>query len=189
MTLKQKKAMQKVLENGGNVAKAMREVGYSPSTVNKPGVLTKSKAWEELLSEYLPDELLTRKLEEGLEAMKQLSARIIVKKGASASEIDGELQTANSRTDDFVEVEDLQTRHKYLETALKVKGRLLNKIDLTTNGKDLVNTLNSLETDYGDLGQKIAGQSMAFNPLVQDKGQAGEISDILSEPDTTKASS
>lgn len=179
MTLKQKKAMQKVLENGGNVAKAMREVGYSPSTVNKPGVLTKSKAWEELLTEYLPDELLTRKLEEGLGAMKQLSARIIIKKGASASEIDAELQTANSRTDDFVEVEDLQTRHKYLETALKVKGRLLNKIDLTTNGKDLVNTLDSLETKYDLLGSEIEQQKLAPNPLVQDQGQTRQASDVL----------
>ncbi len=189
MTLKQKKAMQKVLENGGNVAKAMREVGYSPSSVDNPSVLTRSKAWEELLSEYLPDELLTRKLEEGLEAMKQLSARIIIKKGATASEIDGELQGANSRTDDFVEVEDLQTRHKYLETALKIKGRLTNKIDLTTNGKDLINTLDSLETNYGELGQKIVGQSVATHTPLQDKGQTGEVSNILPEPDTTEASS
>jgi len=77
---------------------------------------------------------------------------------------------------------------KYLERKLKSEFSL--RTELTgADGKDLVNTLNSLETDYGDLGQKIAGQSMALNPPVQDKGQAGEISDIFPEPDTTQASS
>ena len=37
----------------------------------------------------------------------------------------------------IVDVPDFLTRHKYLETALKLKRRLVEKVDLTTNGKDL----------------------------------------------------
>jgi hypothetical protein len=58
MTFKQKKALTKVVENGGNVSKAMRDSGYSPNTFKTPSKLTNSKAWKEVLDEKLPDGFL-----------------------------------------------------------------------------------------------------------------------------------
>ncbi len=60
-TIKQEKAFEKVVENGGNVSKAMREAGYSPETAKTPQKLTDSKGWLELLEEHLPDSLITEK--------------------------------------------------------------------------------------------------------------------------------
>lgn len=43
------------------VSKVMKEAGYSDSSATKPSVLTKSKSWEQLLEEYMPDELLANR--------------------------------------------------------------------------------------------------------------------------------
>lgn len=58
MTYKQAVALNKVVENGGNVSKAMRDSGYSSSTAKNPKKLTGSKSWQEQLSQYLDDEEL-----------------------------------------------------------------------------------------------------------------------------------
>lgn len=50
-TNKQILAVEKTVENGGNVTKAMRDVGYSESTVNNPSNLTHSKGYKEILLE------------------------------------------------------------------------------------------------------------------------------------------
>lgn len=60
MTLKQKKAIENLVGNGGNVTAAMREAGYAEATVNTPGKLTKSKTWKELMGEFLPDQDLAQ---------------------------------------------------------------------------------------------------------------------------------
>jgi len=60
-TIKQKKAVEKIIENSGNVSKAMREVGYSPITAINPSNLTNSKGFKELMEKNLPDNLLTKK--------------------------------------------------------------------------------------------------------------------------------
>jgi len=54
-TIKQKKAIKNVVENGGNVSKAMRDAGYSPATAKNPSKLTDTAAWAELMETYLPD--------------------------------------------------------------------------------------------------------------------------------------
>ncbi len=51
-TIKQKRALEKLVENGGNVTQAMREVGYSEGTVNNPSNLTHSKGYKEILDDY-----------------------------------------------------------------------------------------------------------------------------------------
>ncbi len=68
MTLKQTKALNKVVENGGNISKAMRDSGYSSSTAKNPKKLTNSKAWNELLDYYLPDEMLIAVLAEDIKS-------------------------------------------------------------------------------------------------------------------------
>ena len=70
-TIKQKLAMQKIVENGGkSVSAAMREVGYSPATAENPDKLTESKGWKELLDHYLPDDKLLKTHDEALKAQK-----------------------------------------------------------------------------------------------------------------------
>ena len=52
-THKQKLAVKKILENSGNVSKAMREVGYSPGTAKNPKHLTTSKGYKEAISPFV----------------------------------------------------------------------------------------------------------------------------------------
>ena len=52
MTLKQKLATEKLVENGGNIGKAMIEAGYSPMTAKTPQKLTESKGFQELKEQY-----------------------------------------------------------------------------------------------------------------------------------------
>lgn len=54
----------------GIKAEAMRQAGYSPNTARAPTKLTNSKAWSELLEQYLPDDRLLQKHDEALEAVK-----------------------------------------------------------------------------------------------------------------------
>lgn len=66
-TIKQKKAVENLVGNGGNVTKAMRDAEYSENTLNTPQKLTKSKGFEEILEEQgLTDEFLTNALVEDI---------------------------------------------------------------------------------------------------------------------------
>ena len=58
MTVKQSRAINNLVENGGNVSRAMREAGYSPKTAKNPRKLTDSRAWTEKLGDYLSEEFL-----------------------------------------------------------------------------------------------------------------------------------
>jgi hypothetical protein len=60
-TIKQKRAIKKVAENGGNVSRAMLDAGYSPATAKTPQKLTESKGWEGFMKQYLGDEQLASK--------------------------------------------------------------------------------------------------------------------------------
>lgn len=62
-TIRQRKAIDKVIENrGASVSGAMREAGYDDTTAKNPKNLTDSKAWAELMEEYLPDNLILQAL-------------------------------------------------------------------------------------------------------------------------------
>lgn len=101
-TLKQKRAAAITLENGGVVSAAMLEAGYSPAMAKNPQKLTESKGWQELIETYLPDQQLIEVHQEGLAATKVVT----------------------SPTGPDFESPDYQTRHKYLETAYKLKRYL-----------------------------------------------------------------
>jgi len=124
-TIKQKKALERVLENHGNVSKSMREAGYSPNTAKNPKLLTDSIGWNDMLREYLPDELLMKVQVEGLNATTIKS---------SFSEPDKE-------------VKDFSVRHKYLDTAYKLKGYLIEKKDFTTKGEKLTSLIQVNESN------------------------------------------
>lgn len=63
-----------MVENGGNVSKAMRDAGYSPQTAKVPQKLTNSAGFAELLEEYLPDDMLLRALSDDIEG-KELNRK------------------------------------------------------------------------------------------------------------------
>ena len=65
----------------------------------------------------ITDKLLQEKIMSGLDATRVVSARIVGK-------------DADSQTDDFIDVPDFMARHKYLETALKLKKRLGSDADI-----------------------------------------------------------
>lgn len=116
-TLKQQAVAKDLLENVGKpIGQAMRDAGYSEATAKNPDHMTKTKGWAELMEEAFPDDLLTKVHTEGLGAMKQLSVR-----GG---------KDANAASDDFIEVEDYAIRHKYLETAYKIKGKMVDKAQI-----------------------------------------------------------
>lgn len=85
----------------------------------------------------LTDNVLNNKLAEGLDANKQLATRVVFKKDAPTSQSAHELPPATGMTDDFIEVPDFAVRHKYLETALKLKGRLKKDGDINVDGNNI----------------------------------------------------
>lgn len=62
-TTKQLKAASILVENGGNVSRAMIESGYSENTSKTPSKLTKSKGFAEIMNEAgLTDEFIIKSL-------------------------------------------------------------------------------------------------------------------------------
>lgn len=69
-TEKQKRAFKEIVENGRNKGDAMVRAGYSENTAKAPTKMTNTKGWQELMEEYLPDEDLTKKHQELLNATR-----------------------------------------------------------------------------------------------------------------------
>lgn len=75
-TIRQKTAIQKMVENGGNATKAMREAGYSDASTNNPSSLTQSKGYKEILKECgLTEELVIKSLVADIKAKPQNRTR------------------------------------------------------------------------------------------------------------------
>lgn len=74
----QKRAVDRLVEKGGSIARVMKEVGYSKQTARTPKKLTESKGYIETLEEY--------GLTHGLIA-KSLVADIKAKPGKRVSEL------------------------------------------------------------------------------------------------------
>lgn len=70
-TIKQKRAAKAAAENGGIISRAMLAAGYSPMTAQDPKKLTESKAWPELMAEYLPDSELASQHEKFLHSDRE----------------------------------------------------------------------------------------------------------------------
>lgn len=119
-----KKVFEKSLENLGKpLGQIMREEGYSDNTADNPKNVTESKSWEILLDEYIPISLIAQTHKEAFKADRTIS--IVSGKQASGG------------TTDFVDVPDWQTRMKATELGYKVRGKLTDKIDHTTLGKEI----------------------------------------------------
>ena len=129
MTLKQKKAIQKVVENGGNVSRAMIDSGYSPATAKTPQKLTESKAWIQLMEQYIPDDKLLAKHQEALEAVKPIGAQILIDKNG---------KTISKENEGVIEVPDQVVRLKAVELGYRVKGKLRPEEGASLEAKILV---------------------------------------------------
>ncbi len=71
-TIKQIKAVDALVGNGGNVTKAMRVAKYSENTINTPQKLTESIGFKEIMEEYgLTEGLVTRALVEDIKKKPQ----------------------------------------------------------------------------------------------------------------------
>lgn len=134
-TLKQRKWLSLYLKYGNATKAAMESYDCKDrETAAQIGWENMRKLdYTEFLEEAgVTDKLLQEKITEGLDATRTVSA-INTGKNATAS------------SNDFVDVPDFMARHKYLETALKLKQKLIDRKDLTTNGKDL--QFNNLTDD------------------------------------------
>lgn len=110
-TEKQKRAVNKIVENGGNISKAMRDVGYSVETAKTPSKLTDSKGFIELMDELgLTDDLIVNALVEDINAKPQ-------------------------------------NRTQELQLAVKMRGRLIDRADITSNGNELGVTVSAEQAE------------------------------------------
>lgn len=135
-TFRQKKALDKVVENGGNISKAMEAAGYSPKTAKTPQKLTESKGWKELMDKYLPDKLLVEKHKALLEKQE-----VRIKNNMTTGEIEiiptGEI--------------DANSVKAGLDMAYKIKGSYApekkhvsfeNDDELSDEDRELLNIIN-----------------------------------------------
>ena len=146
-TLRERKFIAAYIENNGNAAKAYQATHpkYDGENAKVLGcrMLTKVNLTQnELLNEMgMTDAYLNQKLNEGLEAKKVIS--VIPIKAEEAQPNTTDLGDANSRSLEFLDVEDYPTRHKYLDTALKLKNKYPTEkknIDLNVKGELEVNS-------------------------------------------------
>lgn len=132
VTLKQKRTLDAILENPRiSKRQAMLKGGYSQAMADHPQDLDGTEGWQYLLQKYLPDNKILNKVDEGLEANRVISAINTNKQ-------------ANGATTDFIEVPDHAVRHKFIETALKLKNRLIP--DALPEGSK---TVNIMINNYG----------------------------------------
>lgn len=116
----------------------MRIAGFAKSTANRKAAdkMAELAPTIQALMEKrgLTDDRLLDVLDRGLEATKVISCNIIA--------IGGEgMKDADSMTKDFVDVPDFATQHKYLDTGLKLKGHLRDKLDIGLSFEDALTTL------------------------------------------------
>lgn len=128
LTLKQRKWIKHYIELGNATEAAM--IAYNLTEDQRESAA--QIGWEnirkldfsELMEENgITDARLSKKLDEGLEATRTISAV----KGTSA----------NGGTTDFIDVPDFDVRHKYVQTSLKLKKRLVDRIDHTSGDKPI----------------------------------------------------
>ena len=68
-TVRMIKTAQALVANGGkSVADAARQAGYSEAIARNPQKITKTKSWQALMEEYLPQDLIAQKHRELLDA-------------------------------------------------------------------------------------------------------------------------
>lgn len=126
MTIKQRLTAKEMVENGGNMASAMRKAGYSDAMVKNPHKVKSSKGFKEVLKIMgISDERLVQILSEGLNSYKLTAVK------------------ADSEST-FNVMPDFGTRHKYLLTVLELKGYIGKNANNLTNDSGNVVFVNDI---------------------------------------------
>ena len=115
---KEKKLVEVIKANPlESLSSSLKAVGYSDSVANKPSIVTQRPSFIDLMNESGIDDIkLKDKLNEGLDATKLV---------IYGSEV--------------IEPPDFGNRHKYLETALKLKGHLTpSQVNIQANDYKLI---------------------------------------------------
>lgn len=127
MTLKQRKWLELYLKTG-NASDSAFQVYNCKDRESAANIgwenVRKLDYTEFLEAAGITDKLLQEKIMDGLEATRTVSA-VNTAKNATAD------------STDFVDVPDFLARHKYLETALKLKKRLVDRKDITSDGEKM----------------------------------------------------
>jgi len=126
-TLREKKFVKAYVENGGNAMKAYLAVnpnckGNSAYELGSRMLRKVEISDKEILEEIgINDAYLMRKIKEGIEATKVVSVIPIPPKREEAGT--GYLPKADSKSVEFIDVEDYPTRHKYIDMMLKLRSK------------------------------------------------------------------
>lgn len=148
-TVRQKKAAEKVVENGGNVSKAMREAGYSPETAKNPKKLTKSKGWDALMEQYLDDKTLAtvhkslltaHQLEHMVFPLSQTDKDIKELLESTGCKV-RKIQHSETMTHCWFWSPNTKAQKDAVELAYKLKGRLTQKVKLTGDEDDPIRVI------------------------------------------------
>lgn len=124
---REKKTIEGVV-SGKSIYRSMIDAGYTEQTAHTQCTKKRKELMPTIQAlmekRGLTDDRLLDVLERGLDATKVISCNIIA--------IDKEgMKDADSMTKDFVDVPDYATQHKFLDTGLKLKGHLRDKMDVT----------------------------------------------------------
>jgi len=136
--IKHTKVIQRVVENGGNLSKAMRDEGYSDAYAKNPQKLKNAKSFKALLDYYLPEGKLLDIHEQQLKSWKLQS--MLFQKQVEDEDIFDLMETVGCLVKKVVEIPtgklvfyiqpDNQSRNKALEMALKLHKRLTDKVEI-----------------------------------------------------------
>ena len=149
-TLRERKFIKEYIGNYGNATKAYMAI--SPNVTEEAAavsgfrMLRKANISNDELMDMMgmTDAYLQEKLDEGLNAKKIIS--VIPLKPKEAKDNSTDLPEANSKNIEFVDVDDYAVRHKYLDTALKLKNKYPTEkknIDLNVSGElEITNELD-----------------------------------------------
>ena len=128
---------------------AMIKAGFSKTTANAQAKRTVERSMiqtpimKALEKAGINDDHLADKIKQGLECTKVISATVIHKDNNGKTE----------QIDDFIEVPDNPTQHRYVDTALKLKGAFPDpKIDVTVPIAVQVNVIDysKVEIEEGE---------------------------------------
>lgn len=157
LTLKQRKQLEYYFDSKnkvthGNQTASARAAGYAFPEVSACENFHKPKfraAFEALIDECgLSDVSLIGKIKEGLNATKLQSCNLVFKKDEDGKFI------AEQNANDFVEIEDYNARHKYLETALKLKRRLGINDDAGQNDTSPISNITIIRAENVQINNK-----------------------------------
>ncbi len=141
-TIRQRLVASKMVENGGNIGKAMVAAGYSPSTAKTPQKLTESRGWQELMDKYFPDEFVLKIHRDLLHASHlaqfefpsetdDTNIRNIIENNAGFKIIQI-VRSTKYKTSYFL-IPDNGTRIRALDSAYKLKSRYLPNKEENSN--------------------------------------------------------